>query len=166
MKVGEILVGWGVVTLEQLQASLDKQLTCGKRLGELLVEGCAISAESLADAIAEQAELPRVSLGNVAVGHFADSLAFELQYAYHAVPFSTAEDGTLNVAVGRPLTPDEQDVVRRGARSNVAYFIACDAEIAAELSRHSRFVELARVRDGDPAAQQGALVTKPSGEQA
>ncbi|WP_175899298.1 glycosyl transferase family protein [Burkholderia cepacia] len=166
MKVGEILVGWGVVTLEQLQASLDKQLTCGKRLGELLVEGCAISAESLADAIAEQAELPRVSLGNVAVGHFADSLAFELQYAYHAVPFSTAEDGTLNVAVGRPLTPDEQDVVRRGARSNVAYFIACDAEIVAELSRHSRFVELARVRDGDPAAQQGALVTKPSGEQA
>ncbi|WP_423369404.1 glycosyl transferase family protein [Burkholderia sp. LMG 32019] len=166
LKVGEILVGWGVVTLEQLQVSLEKQLTCGKRLGELLVEGCAISSESLADAIAEQAELPRVSLGNVAVGHFADSLAFELQYAYRAVPFSTADDGTLNVAVGRPLTPDEQDVVRRGARSNVAYFIACDAEIAAELSRHSRFVELARMRDGDPAAQQGSAATKPSGEQA
>ncbi|MBN3793832.1 glycosyl transferase family protein [Burkholderia sp. Ac-20392] len=166
LKVGEILVGWGVVTLEQLQASLEKQLTCGRRLGELLVEGCAISAESLADAIAEQAELPRVSLGNVAVGHFADSLAFELQYAYRAVPFSTADDGTLNIAVGRPLSQDEQDVVRRGARSNVAYFIACDAEIAAELSRHSRFVELARLRDGDPAAQQGAPVQKPSGEQA
>ncbi|MBN3832025.1 glycosyl transferase family protein [Burkholderia sp. Ac-20344] len=166
LKVGEILVGWGVVTLEQLQATLEKQLTCGTRLGELLVEGCAISAESLADAIAEQAELPRVSLGNVAVGHFADSLAFELQYAYRAVPFSTADDGTLNIAVGRPLTPDEQDVVRRGARSNVAYFIACDAEIAAELSRHSRFVEIARARDGDPAAQQGAPVQKPSGEQA
>jgi len=166
LKVGEILVGWGVVTLEQLQASLEKQLTCGRRLGELLVEGCAISAESLADAIAEQAELPRVSLGNVAVGHFADSLAFELQYAYRAVPFSTADDGTLNVAVGRPLTQDEQDVVRRGARSNVAYFIACDAEIAAELSRHSRFVELARVRDGDPSAQEGSPVKKPSGEQA
>ncbi|CAB3753558.1 hypothetical protein LMG29660_02121 [Burkholderia puraquae] len=166
LKVGEILVGWGVVTLEQLQANLEKQLTCGRRLGELLVEGCAISAESLADAIAEQAELPRVSLGNVAVGHFADSLAFELQYTYRAIPFSTADDGTLNVAVGRPLTPDEQDVVRRGARSNVAYFIACDAEIAAELSRHSRFVELARARDGDPAVQQGAPVQKPSGEQA
>ena len=165
-KVGEILVGWGVVTLEQLRASLEKQLACGKRLGELLLEDCAISAESLADAIAEQAELPRVSLGNVAVGHFADSLAFELQYAYRAVPFSTAEDGTLNVAVGRPLTPDEQDVMRRGARSNVAYFIASDAEIAAELARHSRFVEIARARDGDPAAQQDAPVRTPSGEQA
>ncbi|NTZ88536.1 glycosyl transferase family protein [Burkholderia metallica] len=166
LKVGEILVGWGVVSLEQLQAGLEKQLTCGKRLGELLLEGCALSTESLADAIAEQAELPRVSLGNVAVGHFADSLAFELQYAYHAVPFSTADDGTLNVAVGRPLTPDEQDIVRRGARSNVAYFIACDAEIAAELARHSRFVEIARLRDGDDATLQAASVKKPSGEQA
>ena len=107
-----------------------------------------------------------MSLGNVAVGHFADSLAFELQYAYRAVPFSTADDGTLNIAVGRPLTPDEQDVVRRGARAKVAYFIACDTEITAELARHSRFVELTRLRDGDPAAQQGAPAQKPSGEQA
>jgi len=165
LKIGEILVGWGVVSLEQLQAGLEKQLTCGKRLGELLLESSALSTESLADAIAEQAELPRVSLGNVAVGHFADSLAFELQYAYHAVPFSTADDGTLNVAVGRPLTPDEQDVVRRGARSNVAYFIACDAEIAAELARHSRFVEITRLRDGDDAMLHASAVKMPSGEQ-
>ncbi|KVR35898.1 phage receptor protein [Burkholderia ubonensis] len=148
-KIGEILVGWGVLTPEQLQASLETQLTCGKRLGDLLIESSAISAVSLADAIAEQADLPRVSLGNVAVGHFADSLAFELQYAYRAVPFSTADDGTLNIAVGRPLTQDERDVVRRSAKTNVAYFIACDAEITAELARHTRFVEFARGREGD-----------------
>ncbi|KIX64487.1 bacteriophage receptor protein NfrB [Burkholderia pseudomallei] len=165
-RIGEILVGWGVVTLEQLQASLEKQLTCGKRLGELLIEGSAVSTESLADAIAEQADLPRVCLDNVAVGHFADSLAFELQYAYRAVPFSTADDGTLNVAVGRPLTQDEQDIVRRGAKASVAYFIACDAEIAAELARHSRFVELARVRDGNEATPQVSSAKKPAGEQA
>jgi len=165
-KIGEILVGWGVVSPEQLEDGLARQLTCGKRLGELLLEAGGLSTESLADAIAEQADLPRVSLGNVAVGHFADSLAFELQYAYRAVPFSTAADGTLNVAVGRPLTRDEQDVVRRGARTNVAYFIACDAEIAAELGRHSRFVEIARLRDGDNATQQASPVKKPSGEQA
>ncbi|NTX27730.1 glycosyl transferase family protein [Burkholderia pyrrocinia] len=165
-KVGEILVGWGVITPGQLQKSLEKQLTCGKRLGELLVEDSAISTESLADALAEQADLPRVSLGNVAVGHFAYSLAFELQYAYRAVPFSTADDGTLNVAVGRPLTKDEQDIVRRGAKTNVAYFIACDMEIAAELARHSRFVELARVRGGDEATPQASVAIKPLGEQA
>ena len=165
-KIGEILIGWGVISPAQLEDGLARQLTCGKRLGELLLEASALSTESLADAIAEQADLPRVSLGNVAVGHFADSLAFELQYTYRAVPFSTAADGTLNVAVGRPLTQDEQDVVRRGARTNVAYFIACDAEIAAELGRHSRFVEIARLRDGNDATQQAVPVKKPSGEQA
>ncbi|HDR9156373.1 glycosyl transferase family protein [Burkholderia vietnamiensis] len=165
-RIGEILVGWGVLSLEQLQACLDKQVTCGKRLGELLLDASVLSTESLADAIAEQADLPRVSLGNVAVGHFADSLAFELQYAYRAIPFSTADDGTLNIAVGRPLTQDEQEVVRRGARTNVAYFIACDAEISAELARHSRFVEISRLRDGDGAAMQASAAIRPSGEQA
>ncbi|WP_260464168.1 hypothetical protein [Burkholderia sp. Bp8963] len=165
-KIGEILVAWGVLTPEKLQASLETQLTCGKRLGELLMESSAISAVSLADAIAEQAELPRVSLDNVAVGHFAASLAFELQYAYRAVPFSTSDDGTLNVAVGRPLTQDEQDVVRRGAKANVAYFIASDAEITAELARHTRFAELARVRDGDAATLRVLPAEKTAGDQA
>jgi adsorption protein B len=155
-----------VLSLEQLQACLDKQVTCGKRLGELLLDASMLSTESLADAIAEQADLPRVSLGNVAVGHFADSLAFELQYAYRAIPFSTADDGTLNIAVGRPLLQDEQEVVRRGARTNVAYFIACDAEISAELARHSRFVEISRLRDGDSASMQASAGIRPSGEQA
>ncbi|RQS62500.1 glycosyl transferase family protein [Burkholderia sp. Bp8963] len=163
-KIGEILVGWGVLTPEQLQASLEKQLTCGKRLGELLIESNVISAESLADALAEQADLPRVSLDNVAAGHFAASLAFELQYAYRAVPFSTSDDGTLNIAVGRSLTQDEQDIVRRGARTNVAYFIASDAEIAAELARHSRFVELTRARDGNEATPRVSSAIKTAGD--
>lgn len=163
-KVGEILVAWGVLSSDQLQISLEKQLICGKRLGELLIENSAISAESLADAIAEQAELPRVSLDNIAVGHFADSLAFELQCAYRAVPFSTADDGTLNVAVGCPLSQDERDIVRRGAKTNIAYFIASDAEITAELTRHARFVEFARMRGGAEAVLRLAPGRRAAGE--
>ncbi|NPT39790.1 glycosyl transferase family protein [Paraburkholderia sp. 1N] len=145
-KLGEILVAWGVLTEAGLQACLERQVSSGRHLGELLIESDAISAETLADALAEQAELPRVSLANVAVGHFADSLAFELQYTYRAVPFSTSEDGTLNVAIGSPLTADQRELMRRGSNANVAYFIASDAEIAQELARHARFVELERAR--------------------
>ncbi|MDB5789460.1 MAG: ral secretory system protein domain protein [Caballeronia mineralivorans] len=157
-KLGEILVAWGVLSLAQVEACLERQASCGKRFGELLIERDEISVETLA----EQAELPRVSLANVAVGYFAESLAFELQYAYRVVPFSTADDGTLNVAVGSPLTEDEQDIVRRGAGSNVAYFIASDEEIAVELARHARFCDFERARgNGDaslpasPAGQSG-----------
>ncbi|HTH76170.1 MAG TPA: glycosyl transferase family protein, partial [Trinickia sp.] len=101
----------------------------------------ALSTESLADALAEQAELPRVSLSNIVSGRFKAALATELQLAYRAVPFSTADDGTLNVAVGSPLTEDERQTVKRAAGCNVAYFVASDAEITAELARHARFSE-------------------------
>lgn len=105
-----------------------------------------------------------MSLDNIAVGHFADSLAFELQCAYRAVPFSTADDGTLNVAVGCPLSQDERDIVRRGAKTNIAYFIASDAEITAELTRHARFVEFARMRGGAEAVLRLAPGRRAAGE--
>ncbi|MGN6316412.1 glycosyl transferase family protein [Trinickia sp.] len=140
-KLGEILVEWGIVTAEQIEACLARQAECGKRLGELLLESDALGTESLADALAEQAELPRVSLSNIVSGRFKAALATELQLAYRAVPFSTADDGTLNVAVGSPLTEDERQTVKRAAGCNVAYFVASDAEIAAELARHARFSE-------------------------
>ncbi|WP_206956462.1 glycosyl transferase family protein [Trinickia acidisoli] len=143
-KLGEILVEWGVVTVAQIEACLARQAECGKLLGELLLEGDALSGETLADALSEQAELPRVSLANVAAGHFKAAFALELQQAYRAVPFSTGDDGTLNVAVGSPLTEDERETVKRAAGCNVSYFVACDAEIATELARHVRRSDLDR----------------------
>ena len=140
-KLGEILLAWGVVSKEQLESVLDLQAKCGRRLGEILIELDVISSDTLADALAEQADLPRVSLANVAVGHFSDALEFELQHAYRVVPFSTAEDGTLNVAVGSPLSEDELAIVRRAAGTNVACFIAGDAELKEHLKRHERFGE-------------------------
>lgn len=145
-QLGDILLAWGVLSHEQLESVLDWQATCGRRVGELLIERDLISVDTLADALAEQADLPRVSLANVKVGHFADSLSFDVQHAYCVVPFSTADDGTLNVAVGSPLSEDEQGIVRRGANTNVAYFITSDIELNDELRRHERFVELDQAR--------------------
>jgi adsorption protein B len=154
-----------VLSLEQLQACLDKQVTCGKRLGELLLDASMLSTESLADAIAEQADLPRVSLGNVAVGHFADSLAFELQYAYRAIPFSTADDGTLNIAVGRPAPPGRTGGrATRRAQRRVLHRVRCGnfrrTRAALALRR-----DLAATRRR-AASMQASAGIRPSGEQA
>jgi bacteriophage N4 adsorption protein B len=141
-KLGEILVDWGAVPPSLVDACLARQATCGRRLGELLLESEAVSTESLADALAEQAELPRVSLSNVVSGRFKATLAPDLQQAYRAVPFSTADDGTLNVAVGSPLTEDERQIVKRAAGCNVAYFVASDTEITAVLERQGRLADV------------------------
>ena len=160
-KLGEILVEWGVVTLAQIEACLARQAECGRRLGELLLEAEAVGDETLADALAEQAELPRVSLANVAAGHFKAAFALELQQNYRAVPFSTADDGTLNVAVGRPLTEDERETIKRAAGCNVAYFVASDAEISAELARHARRADLDREAGIAAQASKAAPSAKP-----
>ncbi|WP_090872264.1 glycosyl transferase family protein [Paraburkholderia diazotrophica] len=155
-KLGEILVGWGLLSTAQVEEYLTRQASSGKRLGELLVESDAISTETLADALADQADLPRVSLNNVAAGHFSETLAFELQHAYRAVPFSVSDDGTLNVAVGSPLSEDEREIVKRGVPSNVAYFIASDFDLTAELARHARFDELERSRSAGDSSRRVA----------
>lgn len=160
-KLGEILVEWGAATVPQIDACLARQAECGKRLGELLLESEVLGAELLADALAEQAELPRVSLSNVVAGRFKAAFAPELQQAYRAVPFSTSDDGTLNVAVGSPLTEDERQTVKRAAGCNVAYFVASDAEISAELARHAKRSELERGADTAAHMRRGSQSIKP-----
>lgn len=160
-KLGEILVEWGVVSADQVDACLARQTECGRRLGELLLEAEHVGTETLADALAEQAELPRVSLSNVAAGHFKAAFAQELQQAYRAVPFSTSDDGTLNVAVGSPLTEDERETVKRAAGCNVAYFVASDAEISIELARHARRPDLDRAVGGAAFASRVPQSAQP-----
>jgi bacteriophage N4 adsorption protein B len=143
-KLGEILIDWGALTQEKLDTVLALQAECGRKLGELLLEQAFILAETLADALAEQSELPRVSLENVAADLCAGALPYELQHAYTVVPFSISEDGTLNCAVGNPLTQDEQSIIRRGAGTKVAYFIAADTELKSQLRKHIRYDELER----------------------
>ncbi|WP_322789259.1 glycosyl transferase family protein [Paraburkholderia diazotrophica] len=145
-RLGEILIDWGVLTQEKLEAILTLQGQCGRKLGELLLEHAYVMADTLADALAEQSELPRVSLANVAVDLCAGALPYELQHAFIIVPFSIGEDGTLNCAVGSPLTVDEQGIVHRGAGTKVAYFIAADSELKSQLRKHARYEELERAR--------------------
>ena len=145
-RLGEILIEWGALTQEKLEYILTVQGQCGRKLGELLIEHAYVMADTLADALAEQSELPRVSLANVAVDLCSGILPYELQHAFGIVPFSIAEDGTLNCAIGCPLTADEQAIVRRGAGTKVAYFIAADAELRSQLRKHNRYDELERAR--------------------
>ncbi|MFG3757392.1 hypothetical protein ACGE32_34155, partial [Klebsiella pneumoniae] len=71
-KLGETLVKWEVLTQEQLDAALAIQRQSGHRLGQVLVEQGLVTPDTLADALAEQVDLPRVSLTNVVLGALAD----------------------------------------------------------------------------------------------
>ena len=64
-RIGDLLVGQGVVTLSQLEQALGAQKGTSRRLGETLVELGFLDEDQLASALADALQLPRVDLSQV-----------------------------------------------------------------------------------------------------
>ena len=132
--LGETLLKWEVLTQAQLDAALAMQRETGRRLGTILVQQGLVTPDTLADALAEQVDLPRVSLTNVVLGALADCLPRDLAVRHHVVPFSIGEDGSLNIAVSELPNGEVLEELARAAGRKVACFMACDHEMATELA--------------------------------
>ena len=63
---GELLVKAGLIDQEQLDTALEHQLQFGGKIGQILVEQLIVSEEQLADTLAAQKGLERVSLASYA----------------------------------------------------------------------------------------------------
>jgi len=61
-KLGEMLVDAGVITLEQLQETLEAQRESGKRLGEMVVEMEFCTEDEVQDVLAEQLGIEKIDL--------------------------------------------------------------------------------------------------------
>jgi adsorption protein B len=162
-KLGETLIKWEVLTQEQLDAALVIHRETGRRLGQVLVEQGMVTADTLADALAEQVDLPRVSLTNVVLGALADCLPRDLAVRHHVVPFSIGEDGSLNIAVSELPNGEVLEELARAAGRKVACFMACDHEMSAELAQMADPNRRATVVFG-PAAYSAVLAATPAAE--
>lgn len=155
-RLGETLVKWEVITQEQLDAALAIHRETGQRLGQVLLRQGLVTPDTLADALAEQADLPRVSLTNVVLGALADCLPRDLAVRHHVVPFSIGEDGSLNIAVSELPNGEALEELARAAGRKVACFMACDHEMSAELALLADLNRRATVVFG-PAAYSATL---------
>ena len=61
-KLGEILVQQGLLTNDQLMASLDKQKLTGKKLGRVFIESGFVTERQISEAIARQLNIPFIDL--------------------------------------------------------------------------------------------------------
>ncbi len=136
--IGDMLVRFGTITPGQLDQALARQRVTGLRLGQVLVADHLVSVEALADAIAEQAEVPRVNLTGIPLGAIADCLPRHLIVRHEVVPFSTGEDSALNVAVASVPSPTATQEISAAAGRKIAYFIACDHEVDAGVAQLAR----------------------------
>ncbi len=132
--LGEILVGRGLVSEDQLRDALTTQTGSGKRLGNILVELGLLSERGLSDVLAEQlqvefVELARIELDREIVTLLPEDVARRL----HAVPI--ARDGDrIDVAVADPLGEHLQEQLIEKLNAPVRIRLSTQTDIDAVIN--------------------------------
>ena len=111
-RLGEILVGWNIVTPTALTDALNYAGQQGKRIGEALVELELASEDDVTKALATQFDLEYVDLDkNVVVPAALESVPNDLIIRHKILPMSR-EENRLKVIVHDPLDLELLDMLR------------------------------------------------------
>jgi type IV pilus assembly protein PilB len=137
-RIGDLLVRAGMIDEEQLQLALDRQLQIGGKIGAILVEQLILSEEQLADTLAEQKGLERVSLTNYPVDREAAALVPERVARRRLMLPLKYEDGLVLVAMADPLDLEGIDEVevRTGRKARV--MVATESQIRYAIDERRR----------------------------
>ncbi|NUQ52372.1 MAG: Flp pilus assembly complex ATPase component TadA [Phycisphaerales bacterium] len=112
-KLGDILVGWGVITADQADKASSAAKGAGKRLGEALVELGFAKEDMVAKALAEQFGVEYVDLASPAVSGKVDiKLIPEELIKKHLVLPLSRNAGRLQLIIHDPMDLEMQDMLR------------------------------------------------------
>jgi type IV pilus assembly protein PilB len=133
--LGELLVGRGAVSEDQLRDALTAQTGSGKRLGNILVELGLLSERALVDALSEQLQVPIVDLAHAELDReVATLLPEDDARRLRAVPIG--RDGVrVEVAVADPLLEHLQEELIEKLEAPVRLRFATATEIEAVINK-------------------------------
>ena len=134
-RLGEILLSWEALAPPTLEKALIDQKMNGERLGDLLICHGAIDEETLTEALATQAHLPRAQITEEMVRDHMDLLDKDVMARLKVLPFGRSKDGDIMLALQQPLPPGEMDWMRnrlgRGFKQHIVPQSQIDAILAA-----------------------------------
>lgn len=103
VRLGDILIKWGIIDKEKLQEALRIQKLTKKRLGEILVEKGFATEQQIAEALAQEYRLPFVSLKKVEADEKLFKIfSYQMLKKYNVAPLKIEND-YLVVATNDPL---------------------------------------------------------------
>src|SRR3954470_15995134 len=133
--LGELLVGRGLVSEDQLREALTSQTGSGKRLGNILVELGLLSERTLAAVLAEQLQVDIVELGRMTLDQEIVTLLPEDDARrLRAVPIAR-EGVRIDVAVAYPLAAFLQDELIAKLAAPVRLVFATGTDIEAVINK-------------------------------
>ena len=112
-KLGEILVGWGVMTAAQADKAAQNAKAAGKRMGDAIVEAGFAKEDQVAKALANQFGMEYVDLAAAGVADKFDLklIPDDLVKKHQILPISKV-NGRLSVVVHDPLDLELLDMLR------------------------------------------------------
>jgi hypothetical protein len=111
-RLGDLMVGKGYITEEQLAAALVESRSTGERLGQVLIRNGWAYEQDLARALSEQWALPFVNIALVGVdGSALQLLPRDVGMGANAIPVRFI-DGAVQVAFADPSDPGSLAAVR------------------------------------------------------
>ena len=128
-KLGEILIGWGLLDEKKLQTAVTQADNNHFRLGETLVEMGLVEEEQVTKAMATQFGLEYVDLDH----HVLDKSALELMpeelIRRHFILPVAKENGRLKIIIHDPLDLDTMDLLRFRLNSDLECSLASKSKI-------------------------------------
>ena len=137
--IGEILVGKGLITREQLNNVLEKQKETPKRLGEILVDDGILTQDELNRALAERLGVEHIGLAEYNVDSLATNMIPEkLARRYGAIPIKFLDENTLLVAMVDPTNVFAIDDLRMMTGYDIKPAISSAEDVFSMISKIHR----------------------------
>jgi len=129
-RIGDILIGKGLITASQLDQALEEQKVSGRKVGQILVENGLVSEEQLVDVISENLNIPRLSLETMVIDPGVIALVpVEIARRYCLIPIIKIRDKFLTVAMADPLNIIAIEELRYLTKMEIKRVVALQSEI-------------------------------------
>ena len=132
-RLGELLQSWNAVEPGTLERALEQQAATQAPLGRVLVSNGWLDEETLAEAIAYQADLPRAHLTADLVRNNAALLPLELAVRHRTVAIGHNKAGRVVLAVSSPLLEPALKEISDALGEAPVQRVARDGELAIAL---------------------------------
>jgi adsorption protein B len=163
-RLGELLQSWNAVEPVRLEQALQQQEITQAPLGRVLVSNGWLDEETLAEAIAYQADLPRAHLTVDLVRNHAKDLPLALAIRHRVVPIGRNKAGRPVLAVSSPLGEQARADITQALGEEPVQRVAREGELAAGLRILRELAEGRAVPDvptgpllGDMLIERGLL---------
>ncbi|MDP8980879.1 MAG: type II secretion system ATPase GspE [Acidobacteriota bacterium] len=151
MRLGEILLGKGLISSEDLEKALELQKERGDKIGKTLVDMGFVAMRDVLAALSEQLKLALVTIdGPPPVSPETESLSPRFLRQFRCMPVGR-EDHTITLAMADPLDVETLAAVRNTTGLKVSPVLAAEQEILDAIDKY--YGDIARP-EGDVDANE------------